>query len=251
MGTLCNACGINYRRALAKSPGGTLNLDRLAEQMGHTRLSIQKALKRQRKLSAPPHQFKRTRPDPRPPTAYTHASTDRFGLPARLDLTASHSNLNMLLSEDAASVSHHPASASHHPALARPPPPPPPLHTAPLDTPVFPVSRSAPNRYLPQSPPLSQSSPLTQSIPLPAQSIPVPAQNIPLPAQSIPLPTQSIPLPAPVPNVVDYNTVLSPQQHAVTEQHVDPAAGHGRDDDQSRLPPFQAFIGDLERRNPM
>lgn len=52
MGTLCNACGINYRRALAKSQGETLNLDRLAEQMGHTRLSIQKALKRQRKLTA-------------------------------------------------------------------------------------------------------------------------------------------------------------------------------------------------------
>lgn len=51
MGTLCNACGINYRRALSKVHSGIdLNLDRLSQQYaGHSRLSIQKALKRHSK----------------------------------------------------------------------------------------------------------------------------------------------------------------------------------------------------------
>lgn len=61
MGTLCNACGINYRRALSKAPEGQLDLDSLAVEMGHTRLSIQKALKRQRKQAATMQQFKRSR----------------------------------------------------------------------------------------------------------------------------------------------------------------------------------------------
>lgn len=52
MATLCNACGINYRRALSKTPTQHINLDRLAQQTGSTRLSIQKALKRQRKVSS-------------------------------------------------------------------------------------------------------------------------------------------------------------------------------------------------------
>ncbi len=48
MGTLCNACGINYRRALHKSRG-TLDLDQLARAMGPSRPSIQKSLKRLRR----------------------------------------------------------------------------------------------------------------------------------------------------------------------------------------------------------
>lgn len=88
MGTLCNACGINYRRALQKAPNGMLDLDALAQQQG-TRLSIQKALKRQRKLSPVLAQFKRNRP------------TERERRP---------SSLNMLLSDDV------------------PPPPPPSWH---------------------------------------------------------------------------------------------------------------------------
>lgn len=51
MATLCNACGINYRRALSKTSSDSLNLDLLAQQTGSARLSIQKALKRQRKLN--------------------------------------------------------------------------------------------------------------------------------------------------------------------------------------------------------
>lgn len=46
MATLCNACGISYRRALAKTSNGYLNLDQLAQQTGPGRRSIQKALKR-------------------------------------------------------------------------------------------------------------------------------------------------------------------------------------------------------------
>lgn len=49
MATLCNACGINYRRARLKAKG-RLDLDRLARAMGSKRPSIQKSLKRQRKL---------------------------------------------------------------------------------------------------------------------------------------------------------------------------------------------------------
>lgn len=51
MSLLCNACGINYRRALSKSKG-TVNLDDLARAMGPItapcRPSIHKSLKRQR-----------------------------------------------------------------------------------------------------------------------------------------------------------------------------------------------------------
>lgn len=76
---------------------------------------------------------------------------------------------------------------------------------------MFPVSRGPASRYLPQSVGLASSS-------------------------------------APL----DY--AASAAQHhgiGVTEQHVETVGGHGRDDDQSRLPPFQAFIGDLERHAPM
>lgn len=54
MSTLCNACGINYRRALAKRPAGSrLDLDRLAGAVsGPARPSIQKALKRMRAREA-------------------------------------------------------------------------------------------------------------------------------------------------------------------------------------------------------
>lgn len=55
MGTLCNACGINYRRALKMYPD--LDLDKLSQQVAATtvtpnekpRASIQKSIKRQRK----------------------------------------------------------------------------------------------------------------------------------------------------------------------------------------------------------
>ncbi len=51
MSLLCNACGINYRRALSKSKGN-VNLDDLARAMGPItapcRPSIHKSLKRQR-----------------------------------------------------------------------------------------------------------------------------------------------------------------------------------------------------------
>lgn len=49
MGILCNACGINYRRAVAGSGGVGIDLPRLAEAMGPVRPSIQKALKRVRR----------------------------------------------------------------------------------------------------------------------------------------------------------------------------------------------------------
>lgn len=52
MATLCNACGINYRRALGKTTQDQLDLDLLAQQTGRGRLSIQKALKRIRKQSS-------------------------------------------------------------------------------------------------------------------------------------------------------------------------------------------------------
>lgn len=98
MGTLCNACGINYRRALAKSPGGVLNLDRLSEQMGHTRLSIQKALKRQRKQGAFPAPFKRARPGTRPIERFTQRHYERYVYPPRFPGGGtSHSTLTMLL----------------------------------------------------------------------------------------------------------------------------------------------------------
>lgn len=48
MSTLCNACGINYRRALHKSCG-KLDLDQLARAMGPSRPSIQKSIKRLRR----------------------------------------------------------------------------------------------------------------------------------------------------------------------------------------------------------
>lgn len=46
MSVLCNACGISYRRAITKSDA-RVDLDRLAREMGPTRPSIQKSLKRQ------------------------------------------------------------------------------------------------------------------------------------------------------------------------------------------------------------
>lgn len=94
MGTLCNACGINYRRALAKSPAGSLNLDRLAEQMGHTRLSIQKALKKQRKLSAPP-QLKRGRGG-----GAGRYSSNAGNVAMRFRGNTGQARLNMLLREE-------------------------------------------------------------------------------------------------------------------------------------------------------
>eukprot|EP00177_Eucheuma_denticulatum_P000611 GFKZ01001099.1.p1 GENE.GFKZ01001099.1~~GFKZ01001099.1.p1 ORF type:complete len:403 (+),score=55.74 GFKZ01001099.1:91-1209(+) len=94
MGTLCNACGINYRRALAKSPAGSLNLDRLAEQMGHTRLSIQKALKKQRKLSAPP-QLKRGRVG-----AAARYGSNAGNMALRFRGNTGQARLNMLLREE-------------------------------------------------------------------------------------------------------------------------------------------------------
>lgn len=186
MGTLCNACGINYRRALAKSPGGVLNLDRLSEQMGHTRLSIQKALKRQRKLSAAP-QFKRSRSVTRPTDRFAPRTTDRFGIPTRLPLNNAHSTLNMLLADD-------PAAQRRNMVMGA---------TNALDSPVFPVPRAGTAaRYL----------------------------GVP-----------------PVPGL-EYPAAVQHAAHGVVEQN----AGQGREDDQSsRLPPFQAFIGDLERRTPM
>lgn len=45
-GPLCNACGINYRRALSLRNGVHIDLDDLARAMGPARPSIQKALKR-------------------------------------------------------------------------------------------------------------------------------------------------------------------------------------------------------------
>lgn len=186
MGTLCNACGINYRRALAKSPGGVLNLDRLSEQMGHTRLSIQKALKRQRKLSAAPHQFKRSRAISRPNDRFAPRTTDRFGLPTRLPLNNSNSTLTMLLADD-------PAAQRRNMVMGP---------TSSLDTPVYPVARAGTAaRYL--------------------GAPPVPG--------------------------LEYPAAVQPAVHGVVDQN----AGQGREDDQSRLPPFQAFIGDLERRAPM
>lgn len=54
MNTLCNACGINYRRALSKTRG-LLDLDALARSMGPSRPSIQKSLKRLRRSAFASH----------------------------------------------------------------------------------------------------------------------------------------------------------------------------------------------------
>lgn len=82
MGTLCNACGINYRRALSKMPAGKLNLDTLAQCAGHptARPSIQKALKRVRKQSA----SRRAR------TAAMTVSNGRVAVAALVDQVSSH-----------------------------------------------------------------------------------------------------------------------------------------------------------------
>lgn len=199
MGTLCNACGINYRRALAKSQGGVLDLDRLSEQMGHTRLSIQKALKRQRKLATAPHHFKRSRTVTRPIDRFTHRAMDRFPISHRPTITtSSHSTLTMLL-DDHPSVT----DQTRHPIIA----------SSPLDVAVFPQARTptstnAAGRYL-GMPPVGS---------------------------------------------VDYSSSALTQSVMVEPQHVDRstvAAQVVREEDQSRLPPFQAFIGDLERRTSM
>ncbi len=92
METLCNACGINYRRALVKSTTGRLNLDSLARAMGPSRPSIQKALKRQRRQANPTLPSKRSRP------------TNKFSRSRRfpsLELRASPSSpISMLLCDN-------------------------------------------------------------------------------------------------------------------------------------------------------
>ncbi|CAN8076999.1 unnamed protein product [Agarophyton chilense] len=115
MGTLCNACGINYRRALQKAPDTMLDLDQLAQQQG-TRLSIQKALKRQRKLS---------------PTLSPALSPALTQFKPNRTAERRHSSLNMLLSSDTSSPTWHappaPVSVPHSNSAPLPPPPPPPL----------------------------------------------------------------------------------------------------------------------------
>lgn len=106
MGTLCNACGINYRRALAKSQDGTLNLDRLAAEMGNARLSIQKALKRQKKLAAPLHQFKRSR------LVGARFNQLHYGMSAARAEMGTPSSLTMLLSNEGSPRSGY--SQGHH-----------------------------------------------------------------------------------------------------------------------------------------
>jgi len=49
MMTLCNACGINYRRAV-KNEGKFIDLDQLSRDTSCLKLSIQKSIKRQRNL---------------------------------------------------------------------------------------------------------------------------------------------------------------------------------------------------------
>lgn len=208
MGTLCNACGINYRRALAKSPSGTLNLDRLAEQMGHTRLSIQKALKRQRKLSAPAHDFKRTRSvmatraSERGYAAPRRSSAERYPVvysssPQQLAPNNSHSSLNMLLSgDDGGGHQGEFEIARRRCALAG----------GSLDSAMFPVIGHANDgRFGGGGHDIGMSL------------------------------------------GVGYG---SPRQ-AMSDQERERTSGCGRPEDQSRLPPFQAFIGNLERRTSM
>ncbi|PXF40638.1 GATA zinc finger domain-containing protein 12 [Gracilariopsis chorda] len=60
MKTLCNACGINYRRAQRKVPFLVVDFDVLVQKQ-RVRLSIQKELKRQLKLSQMLIQSKRTK----------------------------------------------------------------------------------------------------------------------------------------------------------------------------------------------
>lgn len=105
MGTLCNACGINYRRALAKSSPHSLDLDALSRHMGHAKLSIQKALKRQRKIAAPPsHQFKRLRS----PTA----SVASIRSPISTSNSESPASLRRILSDTTADTARGSASSS-------------------------------------------------------------------------------------------------------------------------------------------
>ncbi len=51
MSTLCNACGINYRRARKYETG--LDLDKLSKEVGPNRPSILKSIKRVRKCKRP------------------------------------------------------------------------------------------------------------------------------------------------------------------------------------------------------
>lgn len=92
MGTLCNACGINYRRALSKSGSGKVDLDLLARDMGPSRPSIQKAIKRQRKLAVPPSSPKRNRTAPRA-SRHSTSSSGRSSV-------SSGSPISMLLCEN-------------------------------------------------------------------------------------------------------------------------------------------------------
>lgn len=109
MGTLCNACGINYRRALVKSAAGRLNLDLLARDMGPSRPSIQKAIKRQKKLMRPPSPTKRSRTVPR--------QSRRRTPPASASHNAPSSPISMLLCESS-SPAEVGSGYSREPALA-------------------------------------------------------------------------------------------------------------------------------------
>eukprot|EP00178_Gracilaria_changii_P016698 TRINITY_DN479_c4_g1_i3.p1 TRINITY_DN479_c4_g1~~TRINITY_DN479_c4_g1_i3.p1 ORF type:complete len:305 (+),score=51.99 TRINITY_DN479_c4_g1_i3:85-915(+) len=125
MGTLCNACGINYRRALQKAPNGALDLDQLAHQQG-TRLSIQKALKRQRKLSPSavlspaPTQFKRSRPTERRQSSVSMLLSRDTSPPPPARASSSSSAWQPIVTGGV----HVPLSCG---TLPPPPPPPPPL----------------------------------------------------------------------------------------------------------------------------
>ena len=197
MSTLCNACGINYRRALAKYTDGTLDLDRLAQEMGHTRLSIQKALKRQRKLSAPPHQFKRSRTTSRTDRFATRAA-ERFPINPRIGLSNTHSSLTMLLSDDSIQTGKT-GSTRRVNALDS------------LESPY----------YAPPAPRTSYAS-------------------HPLSSKSTPPHTPHVPIPQ------DYTT---PSCHSVYTQSSSERTVTRVE--QSPLPPFQSFIGDIQRRTLM
>lgn len=92
MKTLCNACGINYRRTQRKLPNLILDLDALA-QHNIKRLSILKEFKRQNKLSLP---LERSR---RKPHKLIHRARPR------------PSTINMLLSDTAPLLSRQPPTA--------------------------------------------------------------------------------------------------------------------------------------------
>lgn len=215
MGTLCNACGINYRRALTKSPDGTLDLDRLAQQMGHTRLSIQKALKRQRKLSAPPnHQFKRSRTNGR--VNLSTRPAERYPLMNRLPLTGSQSSVNMLLSQDIDPL---------EPRMNV-------RRCLPMDNHGFDASLYSP---------LPHSNSLTSY-----QSVTPPVACTPL----------NYAAPTTVVNGQEYGSMSSHSLYSNCTSERTTVGGSLQTgcrlpDDQSPLPPFQSFIGDLQRRSPM